>query len=79
MLYVNRIVSICSEIFWFTAISQKQIFRHGDRNPIEPYPNDPYKNGSYWPEGFGQLTNVSLFREIDIFRAERDKFMYFLD
>lgn len=36
-----------------------QIFRHGDRTPVEPYPNDPYKDPSLWPVGFGQLTNVS--------------------
>lgn len=33
------------------------IFRHGDRTPVEPYPNDPYKNVSLWPVGWGQLTN----------------------
>lgn len=36
-----------------------QIFRHGDRTPVETYPNDPYKDPSLWPVGFGQLTNVS--------------------
>lgn len=35
-----------------------QVFRHGDRNPIHLYPNDPYKNESNWPEGFSQLTRV---------------------
>lgn len=36
-----------------------QIYRHGDRNIVRSYPNDPFKNeNTYWPEGFGQLTNV---------------------
>ncbi|KAI5713220.1 hypothetical protein M8J76_003193 [Diaphorina citri] len=34
------------------------LYRHGDRTPINFYPNDPYKNASYWPVGPGQLTNV---------------------
>lgn len=39
---------------YFTA----QIHRHGDRTPIETYPRDPYRNISYWPDGWGQLTIV---------------------
>jgi hypothetical protein len=36
-----------------------QIYRHGDRTPIDPYPNDPYQK-NYWHEGLGQLTKVSF-------------------
>lgn len=36
------------------------MFRHGDRTIVESYPTDPYKNETYWPEGFGELTNVSV-------------------
>lgn len=44
-----------------------KIFRHGARNPSrELYPNDPYKDKKHWPEGFEQLTNVSL-HEHEIF------------
>lgn len=40
---------------------QFQLFRHGDRAIAElSYPKDPYRNESYWPMGFGQLTNVSF-------------------
>lgn len=39
--------------------SLKKLYRHGDRTPIDPYPNDPWKNNSLWPTGWGQLTTVS--------------------
>ncbi|KAI6190878.1 putative esophageal gland cell secretory protein 21 [Aphelenchoides bicaudatus] len=32
------------------------LWRHGDRNPQEAYPNDPNKNR--FPEGFGSLTDI---------------------
>ncbi|CAH0548762.1 unnamed protein product [Brassicogethes aeneus] len=38
------------------------MFRHGDRTIITTYPNDPYKDLKYWPEGFGQLTNRGVER-----------------
>lgn len=34
------------------------MFRHGDRTPINTYPNDPYKDPSNWERGWGQLTNL---------------------
>lgn len=37
----------------------QQIFRHGDRTIRRTYNTDPYKDKAYWPEDFGQLTNVS--------------------
>lgn len=35
------------------------MFRHGDRNPITQNPGDKY-DISYFPAGWGQLTNVSF-------------------
>lgn len=46
-----------------------QLFRHGDRTPIDPYPNDPWGNRTFWPVGWGQLTNVSkasLPKQVDV-------------
>lgn len=42
-----------------TECSLFQLFRHGDRTPVRPYPNDPYKDVDSWPVSWGQLTNVS--------------------
>ena len=38
-----------------------QFYRHGDRMPIYTYVNDPYKNNSYWPAPWGELSDVSLY------------------
>lgn len=38
----------------------KQFFRHGARTPADTYPNDKYLNETFFPYGWGQLTNVSL-------------------
>uniref|UniRef100_A0A8D8T9D9 acid phosphatase n=2 Tax=Cacopsylla melanoneura TaxID=428564 RepID=A0A8D8T9D9_9HEMI len=54
------------------------IFRHGDRTPISHYPNDPYKNASYWPVGPGQLTNVGKLQHYGLgqwFRARYQKLL----
>ncbi len=36
-----------------------QIFRHGDRSTIFPYPKDPHREHR-WPDGHGQLMEVSV-------------------
>ncbi len=54
--------------YWVISFFFFKIFRHGHRNALEGYPNDPYKDEAlYWPEGYGQLTNVKLniFRFIE--------------
>lgn len=35
------------------------IYRHGNRSSLSTYKNDPYKDEKCWPDGFGQLNNVS--------------------
>lgn len=59
--HVVRELTLCCILKLFNVCFMKyiQIFRHGQRNIEKSYPNDPYKDVVYWPEGFGQLTNVS--------------------
>uniref|UniRef100_A0A1B0EX28 Uncharacterized protein n=1 Tax=Phlebotomus papatasi TaxID=29031 RepID=A0A1B0EX28_PHLPP len=33
------------------------LFRHGHRTPADTYPNDPFFNETFYPYGWGQLTN----------------------
>uniref|UniRef100_A0A182VX51 acid phosphatase n=1 Tax=Anopheles minimus TaxID=112268 RepID=A0A182VX51_9DIPT len=40
------------------------LFRHGDRTPIDPYPNDPYKDPSHWTADWGQLVNAGKMRHL---------------
>jgi len=42
------------------------LYRHGDRTPIKPYPTDPYKDQSYWPVGFGQLTSRGVRQQFEL-------------
>jgi len=54
------------------------IFRHGDRTIRKTYKNDPYRDNIYWPEGFGQLTNLGKHREYQLgkfLRRRYDKFL----
>ncbi|XP_039291952.1 prostatic acid phosphatase-like [Nilaparvata lugens] len=45
------------------VIASNVVFRHGQRTIIEPYPTDPYRSPSYWPEGFGQLVDEGKRQE----------------
>ncbi|XP_011864393.1 PREDICTED: venom acid phosphatase Acph-1-like isoform X1 [Vollenhovia emeryi] len=58
------------------------VFRHGDRTPDnnghEMYPNDPYLNYSFYPEGLGQLTNQGKMREYQLGIALGHRYKEFL-
>lgn len=43
----------------YELIFAHAIVRHGDRNIKRTYPNDPYKNKTFWKNGYGELSNVS--------------------
>ncbi|CAG9814827.1 unnamed protein product [Phaedon cochleariae] len=54
------------------------IYRHGDRTPVKPYPTDPYRNQSYWPVDFGQLTNLGKERQLELGQWLRKRYDGFL-
>ncbi|XP_032682321.1 venom acid phosphatase Acph-1-like [Odontomachus brunneus] len=53
------------------------VFRHGDKVPhreYQNYPNDPYRNHSYYPMGNGDLTNQGKMREYKIGTMLRERY-----
>ncbi|XP_068907606.1 venom acid phosphatase Acph-1-like [Tenebrio molitor] len=56
------------------------LFRHGDRttelNTV--YPKDPYKNETYYPYGYGELTNKGKMREFTLGKFLRQRYDNFL-
>lgn len=55
---------VCIECAFISNMltTNSQIYRHGDRNIVMIYPNDPNKDLIHWPGGYGQLTNVNFKR-----------------
>nr|XP_033785881.1 prostatic acid phosphatase isoform X2 [Geotrypetes seraphini] len=54
------------------------LFRHGDRSPIEAYPNDPYKEDA-WPQGFEQLSQIGMQQHYDLGTYLRQRYSGFLN
>lgn len=58
------------------------LFRHGDRTPYplyyETYPNDPFANETYFPIGFGALTNKGKLRAFELGDFMRRRYNTFL-
>nr|CAD7262563.1 unnamed protein product [Timema shepardi] len=50
----------------------RKLYRHGDRTPLDPYPNDPFRNTSLWPVGWGQLTPTVDFFEREWMNWEKN-------
>lgn len=62
-----------------------QLFRHGHRTPADTYPNDPHINETFYPYGWGHLTNEGkryLFESGEYLRRRYNTFLgktYFPD
>ncbi|XP_018324177.1 prostatic acid phosphatase-like isoform X2 [Agrilus planipennis] len=55
------------------------IHRHGDRTAdTTTYPNDPYKNYTFFPPGVGQLTNIGKKRMYEVGKDLRRRYNNFL-
>ncbi|KAK0175213.1 hypothetical protein PV327_008980 [Microctonus hyperodae] len=61
-----------------TVIFTNILFRHGDRTPVEPYPNDPHKNESEWPVPFGQLTPIGMHQHLILGRWLRSRYRHLI-
>ncbi|XP_043491248.1 prostatic acid phosphatase-like [Polistes fuscatus] len=62
-----------------TVIFANVLYRHGDRTPIELYPNDPYQNESLWPVPFGQLTNLGKNQHLHLGQWLRNRYSHLLN
>ncbi|XP_063778436.1 prostatic acid phosphatase [Pseudophryne corroboree] len=54
------------------------VFRHGDRSPVGTYPNDKYKE-DFWPDGFGQLTQLGMEQHYEFGKYLRKRYSGFLN
>ncbi|KAF4527486.1 hypothetical protein B566_EDAN014540 [Ephemera danica] len=54
------------------------VFRHGDRTPGHGYPNDPYKDGTAYAEGWSALTKEGKQRLLSMGRFLRKRYSDFI-
>ncbi|KZC11798.1 Prostatic acid phosphatase [Dufourea novaeangliae] len=71
-------LSHAAHVYLGTIVFANVLYRHGDRTPIDPYPNDPYNNESIWPVPYGQLTNVGKHQHLLLGRSLRKRYSHLL-
>ncbi|CAG9770170.1 unnamed protein product [Ceutorhynchus assimilis] len=54
------------------------VMRHGIRTPADTYPNDPYINETFYPTGWGQLTNEGKIQLYEVGKFLRERYHKFL-
>uniref|UniRef100_A0A8D0BMF9 acid phosphatase n=1 Tax=Salvator merianae TaxID=96440 RepID=A0A8D0BMF9_SALMN len=59
------------------AYTGMRIYRHGDRSPIEIYPNSLH-NESDWPQGFGQLSTIGMQQQYALGQYIKKRYANFL-
>ncbi|KAJ8982556.1 hypothetical protein NQ317_005027 [Molorchus minor] len=81
--YVYFVVFIVVSVHFIESKSEDELisvvalYRHGDRAPLASYKYDVYDE-SYWPFGFGQLTNIGKRQEYALGRWLRARYDGFL-
>ncbi|XP_072392241.1 testicular acid phosphatase homolog [Diabrotica undecimpunctata] len=53
-------------------------YRHGDRAPVASFPNDPYVDAKYWPDGIGELVNKGKVHQFQLGQWLRRRYKNFL-
>ncbi|KAL3270625.1 hypothetical protein HHI36_021159 [Cryptolaemus montrouzieri] len=59
-------------------IAVSVLYRHGDRVIGKSYPNDPYKDQSFWPVPFEELTNTGKTQQYELGKWLRQHYNSFL-
>lgn len=76
LLIIKFVYIGCDEIKGSSRlIFSHVIYRHGDRTPIDPYPNDPWGDLKYWPTGWGQLTNIGKRQHYELGQWLRKRYI----
>ncbi|XP_055307347.1 prostatic acid phosphatase-like [Sitodiplosis mosellana] len=74
MLVYEKINLENSDLGEYELIFAHVIYRHGDRNVMESYPNDPYNDEEFWDNGFGGLSNLSKRQQYELGKYLRARY-----